>query len=75
MAQRKDVHLAVREMPSILTVTLQVFNGKDYTPKTFEFELEWDISSLRSQIQKAAGNKSKRSVDGPIIIKQCKEVA
>lgn len=69
-----ELHLAVKRMPTDLHVTLQVWNGSDYTPKTFSFELEWDLASLRGQVHKAAKNKSRKSVDGPIIIKSCKEV-
>ncbi len=61
-----DLRGFVANMPRTFTTTLTVWNGQDWVNKDYTFKLYIDVDKIKSQVNQASRNKSKKSVGGPV---------
>jgi hypothetical protein len=60
----------VANMPKTFTTTIRVWNGKEFETKQYDFKLTVDVIKVKNQITQAYRNKSRKSVDGALIVER-----
>lgn len=60
----------VVNMPKTFTTQVKVFDGNDWVIKQYDFRLTIDVGKVKHQITQAYKNKSRKCVDGAVIVER-----